>query len=447
MTKLAAVSFFVLFALMGTILVLFLVYSFIEKEWKAFRRGTIILLIICILVSILSFLPESIYRWLIIATLLIPVILLLKFGNTKIDFPRPEERFDERDVMFSRNTLKKGSENYIQYYKLRPENKGKDDKFREGAGLMEKGAAFYNELLFNAARSTFQTVDLLHSIAEKQASEVKTTLSETAISEFIKNWTLKLGALDVGFTKLQPHHIYTHVGRGGAYGNEVDLKHKYAIAFTVEMDHEALSYNPRGPVLMESAKQYLKAGQIAVQLAQFLRNLGFDSRAHIDANYRVICPIVAQDAGLGIIGRMGLLMTPKYGPRVRIGVVSTELQLPVHEKFLDYSAIHFCEVCKKCAENCPSQSIPYHSELTKKHPQRWTINHENCFTYWCKTGTDCGRCLAVCPFSHPDNFIHNIVRWMIKRNPINRWLAIKLDNFFYGRKPTAKSLQGWMMYK
>ncbi|MFQ6103859.1 MAG: hypothetical protein ACE5OP_06150 [Candidatus Glassbacteria bacterium] len=52
-----------------------------------------------------------------------------------------------------------------------------------------------------------------------------------------------------------------------------------------------------------------------------IRNLGYPARTHIDGNYRVVCPLVARDAGIGEIGRMGLLMTPRLGPRVRIAVV------------------------------------------------------------------------------------------------------------------------------
>ena len=225
------------------------------------------------------------------------------------------------------------------------------------------------------------------------------------------------------------------------------MNHKYAIAFTVEMSHESMSYSPQGPIITESAQQYLKAGTIAVQLAEFIRNLGFDARAHIDANYSVICPVVAMDAGLGTIGRMGLLMTPNLGPRVRIGVVTTNLEVEINKKQMDSSVIQFCEICRKCAINCPSNSISYKSSKKEKLYERWTIDHESCFTYWTKVGTDCGRCISVCPFAHNNNFLHNAVRYLIKINSLNRWLALKLDNYFYGVKPPIFPLKSWMTPK
>jgi ferredoxin len=74
---------------------------------------------------------------------------------------------------------------------------------------------------------------------------------------------------------------------------------------------------------------------------------------------------------------------------------------------------------------------------------RWQINAESCFRYWSKIGTDCGRCMAVCPYSHPDNLAHNLVRWGIQRSGLFRRLAIKLDDFFYGKRPVPHPAPEW----
>ena len=59
-------------------------------------------------------------------------------------------------------------------------------------------------------------------------------------------------------------------------------------------------------------------------------------------------------------------------------------------------------------------------------------------------GTDCGRCITVCPYSHPDDWFHRFIRWDIKNNLVFRRLAIKLDNIFYGRKPPIRPLPDWV---
>ncbi len=437
MNELFYVASQIIVILLVFLLLAFILYSVLESEKKAALKTVPILLLLGFVESadVLGWTGFYFHFFIVLSFVLGFILIFLPFQNKLIKFEIPENSFDERDIMFSRMELKKGTEKFDDYYKKQPENKAKDDLFRKEPGLLSPDSKYYNPLQFNAASATFSTVELLQPLVEAGVNKKqKVEIDSKEISGFLKNWGIKLGAADVGFTGLKPHHIYSHIGRGEEYGKEVKLTHKYAIAFTVEMSYKSMQQAPKGPVIMESAQQYLNAGTIAVQMAQFIRKLGFDARAHIDANYRLICPIVAQDAGLGTIGRMGLLMTPNLGPRVRIGIVTTNLELDVNTKPIDSSVIHFCEICKKCASNCPSASISSETARIKGKWYPWKINHEKCFTYWCKAGTDCGRCITVCPYSHPNNLIHNIIRWSLKRNSFNRWFALQLDNYFYGQK-------------
>jgi reductive dehalogenase len=196
---------------------------------------------------------------------------------------------------------------------------------------------------------------------------------------------------------------------------------------------------------MESALQYLRCGVMAVQLADLIRRLGYRARAHVDGNYRVICPLVARDAGLGEFGRMGLLMTPRLGPRVRIAVVTTDLPLAADSPASDLATIDFCLRCKKCAESCPSRAISFEDPAEDENGVvRWRIDAEACFTLWGRLGTDCARCMAVCPYSHPDNAMHALVRWGIRRNGLLRRGAVWMDDLVYGRRPPPKGELDWM---
>ena len=179
---------------------------------------------------------------------------------------------------------------------------------------------------------------------------------------------------------------------------------------------------------------------MALQMAELLKLLGYESRAHIDGNYELICPLVAQDAGLGTIGRMGLLMSPSFGPRCRISVVTTNADLLVDTRKADQSIIDFCSICKKCANNCPGNAIPKDRRKINEGSLRWKLNSEKCFSYWCVAGTDCGRCISVCPYSHPDNSFHNIIRFFLKRSYIFRRFALFMDDALYGKEPPVKGL-------
>ena len=141
---------------------------------------------------------------------------------------------------------------------------------------------------------------------------------------------------------------------------------------------------------------------------------------------------------------MGLLITPQLGPRVRLGVVTTNLPLIVDKRLQDTSVIDFCRICKKCAENCPSKAISFDDRQDVDGALRWQIDHLRCFSYWNMIGTDCGRCIAVCPYSHPDSFSHSLVRWAIRQSGFARRAALWMDDVFYRRKPDQRPAPTWM---
>jgi ferredoxin len=378
-------------------------------------------------------------------TAVVAVMLVIPTGRPPvIGDDTPTKRIDERDVMFSRAALAPGSARIEDYYAANPDKKAADDEFRSQPGLLAPDTTMYHPYGFAAADATFWSVEHLRTIVDGDLAPLCLECDPTEIGGFIRTWARRMGAVSVGVTRLEDHHLYTHVGRGEQYGQPVTRDHDYAIAFTVEMARDMVTRAPKSPITMESAQQYMHAAVIAVQVAAFVRALGHPARAHIDGNYRVVCPLVARDAGLGEIGRMGLLMTPQLGPRVRLGVVTTSLPLAADERRPDDTMIDFCARCSKCADVCPSQAIPFDGRATIDGVKRWRIDSEACYTLWTKLGTDCGRCVAVCPYSHPDNLLHDLVRAGVRNSALFRKLAIRLDDVFYGRTPPSGALPDWM---
>lgn len=362
------------------------------------------------------------------------------------DLGAPVRWADERDIMFSRALLEPGTERYEAYYRERPHLREKDDLFRREAGLLKPGSTQHHAMGFAAADAAFWTVEKLRPLVEGDGGLPAAVAPDPGrVTRFLKAWALKLGAHSVGVTPLRDHHLYTHAGRGPDYGKPVALDHTHALAVTVEMDRDMVDRAPASPTVMESARRYLDSGVMAVQLAEVIRRLGYRARAHIDGCYRVICPLVARDAGLGEIGRMGLLMTPRLGPRVRIAVVTTDLPLVADRPTRDLTVLDFCARCRKCAGACPARALP--SGPPEADPQgvvRWKVDAEACYTLWARLGTDCARCMAVCPYSHPDTPFHNLVRRGIRQSALLRRAAVWMDDVVYGRRPAPKPLPVWM---
>lgn len=397
----------------------------------------------------------------VLLILLLPLVLVLLVlflpipGARNYNYAPPpaDWRPDEADAVLSRRLLQPGSAAYEQYYARHPEHKEADDRSREAPGLLSPGANYYHPATFAAAQANFEVVDHLgllvegmepvHGADPAASPHAGNAKDKKKNSHFIRSWLEQTGAHRVGFTELMEYHLYSRKGRGPGRGQEIKKQFPFAIALTVEMDHSMIRPAPEGSSVMESSEQYLRSGVLALKLASWIRAMGYRAQAHIDGNYEVICPLVAADAGLGIIGRMGLLMTPALGPRVRIAVVTTDMPLEPSPSRPERTTLHFCDLCKKCATNCPVGAIPAGNMEMDSGVKRWKISSEKCYHFWTTSGSDCGRCMRVCPYSHEDNHFHRFARWAIKNNLVFRHLALKLDDVFYGKKPPSRPLPGW----
>jgi len=108
---------------------------------------------------------------------------------------------------------------------------------------------------------------------------------------------------------------------------------------------------------------------------------------------------------------------------------------------------HFCKICKKCANCCPSKSIPLGEQEVVNGTLRWKLNEETCFDYWGKIGTDCNICMRVCPYSHARTLPHKLIVELIARNANARRIFSFMDDIFYGRKPKPRPAPEWTKFK
>ena len=92
---------------------------------------------------------------------------------------------------------------------------------------------------------------------------------------------------------------------------------------------------------------------------------------------------------------------------------------------------------------CPAKAIPgERRDVDGEH--RWRIDSEACFTFWCRIGTDCARCMAVCPEARPDTAFHRAARWGVRHSRLFRRFAARADKLVYGQWPAPVRLAEWM---
>ncbi len=83
-------------------------------------------------------------------------------------------------------------------------------------------------------------------------------------------------------------------------------------------------------------------------------------------------------AGLGTLGLNCCILTPEFGPRVKVTSIITDCPLPAAEPMTE----EMCTHCNLCVEACPIGAID---------GQGWK-NPFACASYGC-----CGTCMAICP--------------------------------------------------
>ncbi|MBT8358432.1 MAG: reductive dehalogenase [Desulfobacterales bacterium] len=269
-----------------------------------------------------------------------------------------------------------------------------------------------------------------------------------AMTRQIKMVSTFFGASLVGICELDRRWLYSSAyfispEGGQAVENEIPQDCKYAIAIAVEMDYEGIRCSPAHPASAATGLGYSKMAFIAGLTAKYIRGLGFQA---IPCGNDTACSIpIAIDAGLGELGRNGLLITPQYGPRVRLNKVFTDLPL-VPDSPIEFGVWDFCMICKKCAQKCPSQSLVHGDPNAKAHNisnregiRAWHINAETCLPFWAANGTDCANCIRVCPFNKPPGLVHELVRWGISNASwLNKMFLLGDDIMGYGKMKKAK---------
>ncbi len=111
--------------------------------------------------------------------------------------------------------------------------------------------------------------------------------------------------------------------------------------------------------------------------------------------------MAATRAGLGWIGKTGLFISEKFGPRLRLAAILIGYPLQCSEKPVIESK---CGSCKLCVEKCPARAatgLPWNIHVDRDEFFDAFKCRETCLRltrkYLKKTGYICGICVSVCP--------------------------------------------------
>lgn len=344
-------------------------------------------------------------------------------------------RFDERDNVQARNGLAPGSDQYRDYYQAHPEHRKEDDEIRALPGVGRIGQPLDLPLLGKQIESIVR--NSTNDVVDGPVAAERQELSPERAAEKVKGFAQHLGADLVRVGPLNPAWVYTNVGKpwhdpARQFGDPIRLDHDHAISIASGLDPELIQTGPVLPMIIEVMRAYAELCQISTTLAAYIRGLGYPARAHVLANYQVLCTPVAIDAGMGELGRHGLMITKELGSCLKLATVTTDLPL-VYDPPVDIGVEEFCEDCKICAEACPSGAISQGGRQVVRGVEKWCINAEACYSVWNETGTDCGVCLASCPWTKPRTAFHRLaVEIASRKRKAGKWMSWA-DKLVYGR--------------
>lgn len=151
---------------------------------------------------------------------------------------------------------------------------------------------------------------------------------------------------------------------------------------------------------MDMLMQYIEQLALEQQVSEPTMTAMVDTGELVDVT-------VAQRAGLGFIGRNGLLITPEFGSYVYLGEIITNLPLPPDPPYEGD-----CGDCHRCIQACPTGALLGDGSM----------NAQRCLSYQTQTKTlmpyefrqkmgrviyGCDICQLVCPYNRGIDYHHH----------------------------------------
>ena len=331
--------------------------------------------------------------------------------------------------------------------------------------LTDKGRAGFEATawsLDSAADSLLSLMDFSKNQADAPATAWQSKVepsptgrpdtSPKEASQVVRKAAHLFGADQVGFAELDRRWVYSHYF-------DSETKKEYPIKFSDEPGYEQYDQpicledgtrvipkemnnvvvllhewgkdvdgTDHAPSLLTeglSTLAYARMAPTLWMLAEFIRGLGYN--AIPAANDTAISIPLAVDAGLGQLGRHGLLINPKVGSRCRISKIFTDLPLEALGA-VDSGITEFCNSCLKCVPKCGTKAITTGNrsfealdESNASGVLTWKVDAKKCMTFQISVGTTCSTCVRRCAWTKPPLRRYAIPRFFI-RNFRWRWL-------------------------
>ena len=207
------------------------------------------------------------------------------------------------------------------------------------------------------------------------------------VTKEVKEKALELGFCMVGITGYD--HRYTYASRRGWV-----KRFPHAICVATEQGYEDTQRAASYPSELEIVTTLGRCGPALLEMADYIRSLGY--RAQVQHPVDPSCVVIPMfvEAGLGQLGANGQLLSPHFGSRARLAIITTDAPVTFdHPK--DYGIQAYCQICQVCVNRCPGRALT-REKIWHRGVERSKLVAKRCRPFVAHFSA-CAVCMKVCP--------------------------------------------------
>jgi epoxyqueuosine reductase len=246
---------------------------------------------------------------------------------------------------------------------------------------------FFTSILPKAL-SSIRNVKISYNDIQKNP-EIPDEFAEPEFIREFESYAHYLGIAKIGYTKITPNLVYQNSS----------VLFPNVIVLIYEMNKDLILKAPSFDTFKMIMGTYQELNRHTNLLANFLRRKNFAVQAGPALGGVSNYVVMAKNANLGWVGKHGVLITPEFGPRIRLSVIFTNIQnLPISKDNSHSWIESFCKKCEDCVNKCPGDAILNKPIITKKI-QYTHIDNKKCYPHFYDQ-YGCTVCIKNCPFSY-----------------------------------------------
>ena len=136
------------------------------------------------------------------------------------------------------------------------------------------------------------------------------------VTEEIRTLARKEGAGEVGFTNLDRRYVYA--------SKQSWVKYPNAVCLALEQNYEQTQTISSIEGEHAHFGTYEKIGVLDLKVVDTIRTLGYHAQMHSPSDESMVFIPMFVKAGLGQLGANGQLLSPHFGSRCRLAIVTTD---------------------------------------------------------------------------------------------------------------------------